>query len=755
MYSVKTYKKGIFCIIMSMILMMSSVSAFPVENLISEMAGIEFYTYGDHTKKETMIKSTKIAGIDTIVFPSSATKENIVLYCNYDKPLFVAGSIGKEVFISGKALNVSNLCNENDCMLTFIDLNDSDVIMHKLRLCFTKNLPAIYLSSSDPVNMGREWVEISEDKSNKATGTMLMQKPSGEVVHSGALTQIKGRGNTTWGLVKKPYQIKLESKADLLETGDDGNKSKTWILLANYLDPAGIRNTLALDLGRALNMPSNIQGKSVDLFYDGEYRGMYMLTEKVEVGSGRVDVTDLEDENGKANAGIDLEQLPIFNGTTANGATYKYCAGMKSPADITGGYLLEMDYEDRALEEICYFRTKRGMYVVVKSPEFASKEEMDYIATLYQEYEDAVFAGGVNPVTGKKYSDYVDARSTACYYLVNELSKARDCFKSSAYLHKKAGEDKLYMGPLWDYDMSFGKGGYGEYYQHDVPHGMIAYYSVMSDALLRLDDFYAITKNIYQNEIVPLVNNVMLGDINATSENGALKSLDYYFNLVNDSAIYNKNVWYENEDWEAEKASLYEFLNGRQRELSIYFEKYPHTYYVPEMYFSDISLEDWFYDSVIEVSKKGILNGVGDGYFVPSGNVTRAHAIQVVYNMSGVGDVKYIPIFKDVSPDAWYAKAAVWSGINRFFDRREDGVFNPDEVITREEFIDILHRHAGRPKVNSNLLDGYIDAQLVTKRDAVEWALNSGLIQGSDMQINPLGNMTRAELAVILDKFTK
>ena len=133
---------------------------------------------------------------------------------------------------------------------------------------------------------------------------------------------------------------------------------------------------------------------------------------------------------------------------------------MNDPADITGGYLLEMDFADRAMEEKCYFITTRGFYVVVKSPEACSKAEMDYIASWYQDYEDAVFEGGTSSKTGKPFTDYVTVESMVQCYLVNELSKNGDGFNTSAYLYKETGSEPMKMGPLWDYDLSFGNNNY-------------------------------------------------------------------------------------------------------------------------------------------------------------------------------------------------------------------------------------------------------------------------------------------------------
>ena len=126
----------------------------------------------------------------------------------------------------------------------------------------------------------------------------------------------------------------------------------------------------------------------MNLYYDGEYRGAYLLSEKVEINKGRVDIHKLEEDFETANPDVtDFDALSVATDVTANGAAYVYCEGLNTPADYSGGYLLEMDTKPRAEAEKCYFRTKRNQYVVVKSPEFCSKDAMAYIAGYYQEYE--------------------------------------------------------------------------------------------------------------------------------------------------------------------------------------------------------------------------------------------------------------------------------------------------------------------------------------------------------------------------------
>ena len=111
----------------------------------------------------------------------------------------------------------------------------------------------------------------------------------------GTASEIKSRGNATWTYLKKAYQIKLDAKTDLFGMG----KAKTWILLANYTDQSMLHNALGFTLGDALELDYNIDYRFVNLYVDGEYRGMYMLCEKVQIGDNRVEIADLEKETEK------------------------------------------------------------------------------------------------------------------------------------------------------------------------------------------------------------------------------------------------------------------------------------------------------------------------------------------------------------------------------------------------------------------------------------------------------------------------
>ena len=333
-----------------------------------------------------------------------------------------------------------------------------DVVVGTLVFARSSNIATLSITSSDPVNYGRSYVESS--KSHSASGSITFMDADGTVVYDGGLDQIKGRGNTTWSASKKPYQIKLSKKADLLESGSKANKSKTWVLLANAYDKTGLRNLTAYNLAISIGVSSAVESRMVDLYYDGEYRGTYQLCEKVQINSCRIDITNLEDEVDDLNE--DAESLPRATAKNKYGNTFQYTKGIVNPDDITGGYLIEYD-PDRYTQEASWFTVKMGSQIVAfvcKSPEYWSYEQAIYLSECFQEAFDSINAGGLNKTTGKTSLDYFDKDAVASLYWLNELTLNRDGLAySSTFIYKdrdSSGSSKLVFGPGWDFDFSLG-----------------------------------------------------------------------------------------------------------------------------------------------------------------------------------------------------------------------------------------------------------------------------------------------------------
>ena len=116
-----------------------------------------------------------------------------------------------------------------------------------------------------------------------------------------------------------------------------------------------------------------------------------------------------------------------------------------------------MELANRYYGEKSGFVTTRSQPITMKSPEYASQAQMEYISDLYQRFEDAVFAGNGRNALGEHYTDIADLESLAKYYMISEWCSNMDSGLTSTYFYKPEGADsKLFAGPVWDYDIAFG-----------------------------------------------------------------------------------------------------------------------------------------------------------------------------------------------------------------------------------------------------------------------------------------------------------
>ncbi|MGN1418983.1 MAG: CotH kinase family protein, partial [Acutalibacteraceae bacterium] len=271
--------------------------------------------------------------------------------------------------------------------------------------------------------------------------------------------QIKGRGNATWTADKKPYNIKFDKKTDLFGMG----KAKKWTLLASYFDSSLLRNTVALGLADEIGLPYTSEVQAVDLYINGEYMGNYLVCESVEVGSERVDINDLDDANEEANPDIEIEDCSR-GGTGVNGTvpsatepgSMMWVNIPNNPENITGGYLMELEFPKRYIEEISGFVTNQGQNVVLKSPEYASQAEVEYISSFMCQAEDAIYSENGYNALGKHYSEYFDMDSLAKMYILQEYTMNLDAGDSSCFFYKDADSDKIFASPAWDFDRALG-----------------------------------------------------------------------------------------------------------------------------------------------------------------------------------------------------------------------------------------------------------------------------------------------------------
>lgn len=274
------------------------------------------------------------------------------------------------------------------------------------------DLPAIHINTLDG--------NAITSKDTYVPTTLRYVEPSGIVTVYDSV-RVRGRGSATWTLEKKPYKLKFRNKVRML--GSTGANGKKWNLMANHTDKTLIRNAVASCIGSFTGQKFTPGYRFVDLSVNGAYVGTYQLTDQIDIRKKRVDIT---------------EQPEILT----------------SLSNITGGYLLEID-GGADPDEGTVFTTAKGVKIAVKSPDedVIAQSQTDYIAAHIQKFENALFADNwLNPVSG--YRRYCDMPSLISWYIASELTGNPSAF-SSTYFYKEKDDDKLYWGPMWDYEMAF------------------------------------------------------------------------------------------------------------------------------------------------------------------------------------------------------------------------------------------------------------------------------------------------------------
>ncbi len=367
-----------------------------------------------------------------------------------------------QLYVDGKAVEAPELKLTADCCEKWIKVEgyrDEDVVASDT--VFFSKLPVLYINTDD----GEPIVSKEEYKS----GTMSIQNndTAPNTVYDGAIT-IKGRGNTTWGMPKKPYRIKLDKKTDLFGMG----ANKNWVLINNYLDECFLRNTTAAQLSDELGILS-MSNVWTDVVLNGEYVGNYLLCEHVRVDPGRVEIYDWEEEaktlastinkaeKKKGNVidkdALEEELKSDLSWVTADVYTFNGTDYEIPDYDISGGYLFELSQE---YDELSKFTTNSGLKVMVKSPEYLYTNQgmMDYITEFWQNFEDAYRSedGYIRTADGKKhYSEIADLDTMVGFWLVQEIVGNNDGNSKSRYAYLDHDE-KLKFGPSWDFDFGCG-----------------------------------------------------------------------------------------------------------------------------------------------------------------------------------------------------------------------------------------------------------------------------------------------------------
>jgi len=265
-------------------------------------------------------------------------------------------------------------------------------------------LPVVYVETDN----GREVVS----KEEYVPASLYIRGEGGYESLQPVSCQVRGRGNTTWFWPKKPYLVKLDQKESLLGMP----RHKRWVLLANFMDRTLMRNLVSMHVSSLTSLAWTPRCVPVELIWNGEHQGSYLLIEQVRVDGDRVDISE-ED-----------------------------------------GYLLELDFHfDNTVQWVdphgtCWQRAD-GIPFGVKhpDPDEMTPEQQLYIKSYISEVAGVLYGDGfADPTEG--YAKYLDVDSFIDYWIVFEVMCNHELSNPGSVFFHKDKDGKLTAGPCWDFD---------------------------------------------------------------------------------------------------------------------------------------------------------------------------------------------------------------------------------------------------------------------------------------------------------------
>ena len=251
--------------------------------------------------------------------------------------------------------------------------------------------------------------------------------------HYNGYCGIETRGNSTQGFQKKTYSIELwnsndeDTSASLLGMG----KEEDWILHSMVIDKSQVRIPFSFYLFQRMGHYAS-NWRYVELIIDGDYRGLYILCEKIKRDDDRVDIAKLDDDD-------------IYGDS------------------LTGGYILRIDWLDSPEGFESNYNSQSGYPMFYQwyypKADNIQPEQEDYISDWFYYFENAVFSSNYHNYLGKRYTEYINLNSFVDFLIINELSKNSDGYKLSSYLYKDRDDNNgglLNAGPIWDFDQTYG-----------------------------------------------------------------------------------------------------------------------------------------------------------------------------------------------------------------------------------------------------------------------------------------------------------
>lgn len=283
----------------------------------------------------------------------------------------------------------------------------------RLQLYQLTNLPTVSIKTKD----NKEPYDKQHDI--QATITIISGDGKRLLQESG---NIRLRGNASIEFPKKPYRLRFDKRQLVLNSAA---KARKWVLINNYGDKTLMRNMIAFDYSRRMRMEYTPYCEPVDVIVNGEYKGCYQLADHLDVKKGRIDIEEMTpaDDSGEA---------------------------------VKGGYFIEIDgYANNEPEKIRFYSARNGIGVTIHSPDEDSLTTIQkaYIQSFFNQMESRVMGSDLSD-NEKGWRSRLDADSWLKHFLIGELTGNTDTYWS-CHMYKRRGEDKLYTGPEWDFDIAF------------------------------------------------------------------------------------------------------------------------------------------------------------------------------------------------------------------------------------------------------------------------------------------------------------
>ncbi|MBD9047522.1 MAG: hypothetical protein EGR46_01040 [Ruminococcus sp.] len=409
------------------------------------------------------------------------------------------------------------------------------------KLVFMKSTAesAVYINNDNADGNGTELMTyLNSDKSNSASATAAITDADG-TLETADVKKIKGRGNSTWGKAKKPYNITFKDNVTI----GSMNECKKFSMLANYQDDSLSRNRFLYDLSDAVDMPYASDSRYVDFYSDGYYWGSYQMCQKIDTG--------------KTNLLSDIDDKGYLNKDGSINENFEFVCEVDASAN-------DDDY---------HFNSSSGNKITIKTPELEPgdkgyKEVKNYVKNKFDSFYNAIKSSNEN------LADYADVDSVTKIYLINELGKNWDSGVSSLYFTYKQDENgnwKFYGSPVWDYDNSLGNAKGVEWdlrnigvYDYEKYSGWWCKYKDKdknSSSTNNVMNLIARNKNVLKaapqvwfEDFVPALQTFMSSGVSE----GEIYSSDVYYNYLKGSAEMNyKSGWLLNTgSWIADHSKL-------------------------------------------------------------------------------------------------------------------------------------------------------------------------------------------------------